>query len=124
MHISWTGLYWRVNPHSEAGYYHHLMNTQEKIIFESTTTKNKKKKARRVKNVDGDVEKEQENVSNVRIKRHGPWLCAYIDKVEQGLMYDSNWKEGDEEEDEEDGKENDNNARKCAHIFCCSHAPS
>ena len=31
-------------------------------------------------------------------------------------MYDSNWKEGDEEEDEEDGKENDNNARKCAHI--------
>tara|TARA_B000000441_G_scaffold117885_1_gene90770 strand:+ start:122 stop:2554 length:2433 start_codon:yes stop_codon:yes gene_type:complete len=107
---------WRLNPHSEAGYYHHLMNTQEKIIFESTTTKNKKKKARRVKNVDGDVEKEQENVSNVRIKRHGPWLCAYIDKVEQGLMYDSNWKEGDEEEDEEDGKENDNNARKCAHI--------
>ena len=31
--------------------------------------------------------------------------------MEQGRICDSNnWKEGDEEEDEEDGKENDNNA--------------
>ena len=65
---------WRLNPHSEAGYYHHLMNTQEKIIFESTTTKNKKKKARRVKNVVGTSRK----LLRERIQRQNkaPWSVA------------------------------------------------
>lgn len=104
---------WRLNPYSEAGYYHHLMNTPEKIVFESTKPTKRRggevtKKARKAKNDDN----EEENISNVKIKRHGPWLCAYIDNVEQGLLYDSNWRESDEDEDGE-GK---NNATKIARI--------
>ena len=90
---------WRLNPYSEAGYYHHLMNTPEKIVFESTKPTKRRggevtKKARKAKNDDN----EEENISNVKIKRHGPWLCAYIDNVEQGINDQLERKPYDEDE--------------------------
>ena len=108
---------WRLNPYSEAGYYHHLMNTPDKIIFETnkmqmTTTSGKGRTAKKARIADS----EEENISNVKIKRHGPWLCAYIDNVEQGLLYDENWREGDEDGDDDDESNEEKDNKKVARI--------
>ena len=60
---------WRLNPKTEAGYYHHLKNTPPVELFESGRA--------------GESGK-------VYVRAHGPWRALWLDKVEQGLAYDFN----------------------------------
>jgi hypothetical protein len=83
----------RINPLAECGYYNHLANTPESLFYSqkehlSKSTSKKRKRS------------EEEKVTNVKIKRHGPWLCAYLDDVEQGLIYDKTWKSDGENADD------------------------
>ena len=60
---------WRLNPRTEAGYYHHLKNSPPAELFESGRG--------------GEA-----GVGKVYVRAHGPWRALWLDKVEQGLAYD------------------------------------